>query len=143
MALIKLMGGYTPIPEGAHTFKIIDVTYSEEYGKVEVNMKTKDGLSHIERFTLIKNGGLVNEGALKAFSYFAKVALNDFTLDQIDHTALIGHFIDAVATHDVQPNRNKEGETVTFVHLQDFKVSKGFGGENQASKSYDLDDIFN
>ena len=49
-------------------------------------MVTQSGQKHVERFHLINNEGEVNEGALNAFSYFAKTALNTFNLDEIDHT---------------------------------------------------------
>ena len=42
MAKIKLSeGGYTPIPEGEHIFKITKSTYDEDFGKLEVEMVTK------------------------------------------------------------------------------------------------------
>ena len=82
MAKIKLSeGGFVLIPEGVTTFKIVDVEYNEDFGKMKINMQTKSGAKHTETFTLLNNKGEVNEGALKAFSYFAKTALSNYELD--------------------------------------------------------------
>ena len=74
MAKIGLSEGFSLVPEGTHVFKIITVNYKEDFGKMEVVMQTQSGLKHTERFSLLKSDGEPNEGALNAFSYFAKVA---------------------------------------------------------------------
>ena len=126
MAKIGLTEGFSLIPEGTHVFKITDVKYKEEFGKLEVTMQTQGGSKHIERFSLLKTDGSPNEGAYNAFSYFAKTALKDFELTEIDHTDLIGHFIECDIEHDVQPNKNKPGQPVTFVRLADKRPSDGW-----------------
>ena len=93
MAKIGLTEGFTLIPEGTHVFQITDVKYKEDFGKLEIYMQTQNGSKHIERFSLLKSDGSPNEGAYNAFSYFAKTALGNFDLTEIDHTDLIGHFI--------------------------------------------------
>jgi len=125
MARIGLSSGFTVIPEGTHTFKITAVEYKEDFGKLSVTMETQDGEKHIERYSLLTNGGEVNQGALNAFSYFAKTALNDFSLKEIDHEDLVGCFIECDVEHDVQPNRNDPSKTVTFVRLADKRPSDG------------------
>lgn len=126
MAKIGLTEGFSLIPEGTHVFKITDVKYKEEFGKLEVTMQTQGGSKHIERFFLLKTDGSPNEGAYNAFSYFAKTALQDFSATEIDHTDLIGHFIECDIEHDVQPNKNKPGQTVTFVRMTDKRPSDGW-----------------
>ena len=82
MAKLKLSeSGFTLIPEGTTTFKIVEVEYKEDFGKLTVTMQTKSGSKHTERFTLLNNKGEINEGAVKAFSFFAKTALNNFSLE--------------------------------------------------------------
>lgn len=54
MAKIGLTEGFSLIPEGTHVFKITDVKYKEEFGKLEVTMQTQGGSKHIERFSLLK-----------------------------------------------------------------------------------------
>lgn len=133
MAKIGLTEGFTLIPEGTHVFKITDVKYKEDFGKLEITMQTQGGMKHIERFGLLKSDGSPNEGAYNAFSYFAKTALQNFELNEIDHTDLIGHFIECDVEHDVQPNKNKPDKTVTFVRLADKRPSDGWSGRVGAS----------
>lgn len=128
MAKIGLTEGFTVIPEGTYVFKITAVNYKEDFGKMEVTMQTQSGTKHIERFSLLKTDGSPNEGALNAFSYFAKTALNDFTLTEIDHEDLIGCFIECGVEHDTQPNKNKPDKTVTFARLADKRPSDGWDG---------------
>ena len=126
MAKIGLTEGFSLIPEGTHTFKITAVKYKEEFGKLEVTMQTQGGSKHIERFSLLKADGSPNEGAYNAFSYFAKIALNDFALTEIDHEDLVGCFIECDIEHEVQENKNKPGKTVTFARLADKRQSDGW-----------------
>jgi len=126
MAKIALSGGYTPIPEGTHIFKITEVTYKETFGKIEVKMETAKGLTHIERFSLLGKNGSPNEGAMNAFSFFAKTALNDFELTEIDHNDLVGRFIECEVEHDVQSSNKNPDKTVTFVKLTDKSPADGF-----------------
>jgi hypothetical protein len=149
MAKIKLSaGGFTLIPEGPTTFKIVGVEYKEDFGKMTVDMQTKSGAKHTERFTLIKNDGEVNDGALKAFSYFAKTALNNYNLDEIDETDLIGCYITATVKHE-EYSYTKDGEEKSgkSARLNDYTVAYGFNGSSdttEASESDDdLDDFLN
>ena len=126
MAKIGLTEGFSLIPEGTHVFQITAVNYKEAFGKMEVTMQTQGGSKHIERFSLLKANGEPNEGALNAFSYFAKTALNDFALTEIDHEDLLGCFIECDIEHDVQPNKNKPDTTITFARLADKRPSDGW-----------------
>lgn len=149
MAKIKLSKtGFTLIPEGTTTFKIVGVEYKEDFGKMNVDLQTKDGRKHTERFGLLTDKGEINEGALKVFSYFAKTALNNFQLDEIDETDLIGCYITATVKHETYTRTKGErvGEEGTSVRLNDYAVAVGFGsgeasqGEPNTS-SDDLDDM--
>lgn len=128
MAKIGLTEGFTLIPEGTHVFQITGVNYKEAFGKMEITMQTQGGSKHIERFSLLKANGEPNEGALNAFSYFAKTALNDFSRTEIEETELLNHFIECDVEHDVQPNKNKPDQTVTFARLADKRPSDGWSG---------------
>lgn len=133
MAKIGLSEGFSLVPEGTHVFKITAVNYKEAFGKMEVTMETQTGQKHIERFSLLKQNGESNEGALNAFSYFAKVALNDFSLTEIDHTDLIGHFMECDVEHDTQPSNKDPNKTVTFARLADKRASDGWDGGEVAA----------
>lgn len=85
MAKIGLSEGFTLIPKGTHVFKIVEVKYKEDFGKMEIIMQLASGQKHTERFSLLNADGEPNQGGLNAFSYFAKTALNDYTLTEIDH----------------------------------------------------------
>lgn len=149
MAKIKLSeGGFSLIPEGTTTFKIVGVEYDEDFGKMVVDMQTKDGKKHTERFMLQKKNGEINEGALKAFSYFAKTALNNFQLDEIDHEDIIGCYITATVKHE-DYSYEKDGETKTgkSAKLNDYAVAVGFGtkkdedGFEDVPENENLDDF--
>ena len=143
MAKIKLnKSGFTPIPEGTHIFKITSVEYDEDFGIMDVQMVTADGRKNNERFFLTTHDGEPNEKALNAFSYFARNALNDFTIEEVDPADLVGCFLQADVTHDVQPNKNDPNKTVTFIRLNNWKPSKGFAEKEQAQKdTIDLDEL--
>lgn len=143
MAKIKLSkGGFTPIPEGTHVFKITSAEYDEDFGTMDIQMVTADGKKNNERFFLMTQDGEPNEGALNAFSYFARNVLNDFTIEEVDPADLVGRFFQADVAHDVQPNKNDPSKTVTFIRLNNWKPSKGFTEKGQAQKgSIDLDEL--
>lgn len=132
MAKIPITSGFTLIPEGFHIFKITDVTYQEDFGKLEIKMVTSKGQKHSERFSLLDGNGEPNEKACNAFSYFAKNALNQFDVDEIDHTDLVGHYIKAEITHTQLPSTKKPGEFMTFANLGDKYPADGFeDGEDE------------
>lgn len=142
MAKIKLAdGGFTLIPEGTHTFKIIGVEYKEDFGKMTVQMQTKSGQKHTERFTLLTAKGEVNEGALRAFTYFAKTALNNFSLDEIDETDLIGCYITATVEHTEYESNKEAGKMLKSARLSDYAVSAGFGSTEDSDTESEDDEI--
>ena len=151
MAKIKLAeGGFNLIPEGTTTFKIVAVEYKEDFGKMSIDLQTKGGAKHTERFTLTKGNGEVNEGALKAFSYFAKTALNNYSLDEIDETDLIGCYITATVKHEEFESNKEPGKMLKSARLSDYAVAVGFGSEaksetvnEDSSDDEDLDDFLN
>lgn len=142
MAKIKLSeGGFTLIPEGVTTFKIVGVEYEEDFGKMKVQLQTKNGTKHTEQFTLLDNKGEINEGALKAFSYFAKTALNNFELDQIDEQDLVGCYITATVSHKEFESNKTPGRMLKSVRLNDYTVAAGFGtGESKLKDKAAEDD---
>jgi hypothetical protein len=132
MAKIQLTKStYSVIPEGEHVFLISTAEYDEDFGKVTFEMVTASGQKHTEIFSLIKADGEINEGAHNAFSYFAKVALNDFNVDEIDPQDLVGCYMRCVVSHDVRPHKNDPNRTVTFVRLGDKFPADGFQNESK------------
>ena len=126
MARIPMTGGFTLIPEGVHVFRIYDVTYDETFGKLEVKLVNAKGLTMTERFSLKDSKGQANEGALGAFSFLAKTALNNFSIEDVDPVELIDCYIKAEVKHNTQPNKNDPTKTVTFANLGDKSPADGF-----------------
>lgn len=154
MAKIKLSeGGFTLIPEGVTTFKVtkVDDSKYDDFGKIEVTLQTKSGATHVERFGLTKQNGEVNEGALKAWSYFAKTCLNNFNADEIDTQDIVGCYITATVKHEEFESNKEAGKMLKSARLNDYAVASGFGSDKAAAtetedfedSDEDLDDFLN
>lgn len=126
MAKIGLSEGFTLIPKGTHVFKIVEVKYKEDFGKMEIVMQLASGQKHTERFSLLNADGEPNQGGLNAFSYFAKTALNDYTLTEIDHEELVGHYIRCEVDHEEVESNKTPGKMLKFVRLVDKEPADGF-----------------
>lgn len=129
MAKIKLVNvGFSLIPEDDYVFKVADAQYDDTFGKIEVSLVTKEGRTHTERYSLIRDNGKLNEGAQKAFSYFAKTALNNFDVEEIEVEDLIGTYVSATVEHvESTTISEKTGEPFVNVRLNDLKSEISFG----------------
>lgn len=153
MAKIQLSeGGFSLIPEGTHTFKItkVDDSKYEDFGKLEVTLQTASGATHIERFGLQTKDGEVNEGALKAWSYFARTCLNNYEANEIDSQDIVGCYITATVKHEEFESNKEPGKMLKSARLNDYAVAVGFGSgkteadtEGDESDDEDLDDFLN
>ena len=154
MAKMKLSEAtFKIIPEGITTFKVMEVddTKYEDFGKIAVKLQTAKGETHTENFTLIKANGDLNEGALKAWSYFARTCLNNFRADEIDTQDIVGCFITATVKHETytRTKGDKAGTEGTSVRLNDYTTASGFGSgvaesvEDVEDDNDDLDDFLN
>ena len=126
MAIIPMTSGFTVCPKGVHIFRIYKVDCDEEFGKLVVHLVNAQGITVQERSSLMGQDGSINEKACNAFSFFAKTALNDFTLEAVDPVMLVDRYIKADVIHTTQPNKNDPTKTVTFVNLGDKWVADGF-----------------
>lgn len=124
MSIIKLTSGFTLVPEGVHIFRIDAVDYNAATGKLVVKMVTQDGYTHEERFSLKKSATEVNDKALNAFSFFAHTALNDSTIDEIDHTDLVGKFMECEVQWRDYPK--SDGSVGKAANLVDKRPSEGW-----------------
>lgn len=149
MAKMKLSDStFSLIPEGVTIFKVMEVDDSkyEDFGKLAVKLQTVKGETHVENFTLIKANGELNEGALKAWSYFARTCLNNFQADEIDTQDVVGCYIQATVKHEkyTRTKGDKAGQEATAVRLNDYTTATGFGGakaEDPAQDDEDVDDL--
>ena len=126
MSKITLTSNFTNCPEGKHIFRIYKVDYNEDFGKLNIYLVNAQGITHIERFSLMLASGEMNEKACSAFSFFAKTALNNFSIAEIDHNDLVNHYIGGEIVHTTMPNRNDPTKTVTFVNITEKWVADGF-----------------
>lgn len=129
MARIPMTSGFTLIPEGTYVFRIYDVSYDEEFGKIKIKLVNAAGMTQTEYFTIKDKNDEPNEKALNAFSYFAKTAMGDYTLEDIDPMELIDHFIEAEVVHTKLPSDKDPNKTVTFANLGDKAPAEYFDTE--------------
>ena len=128
MARIPMTSGFTLIPEGTYVFRIYDAKY-DEVGKIEVKLVNAQGMTHTERFSIKDKNDEYNEKALNAFSYFAKTAMGDYALEDVDPEELIDHYIEAEVVHTKLPSTKDPSKTVTFANLGDKAPADGFDTE--------------
>lgn len=126
MPTIQLTSGFTVCPEGTHIFRIYKVDYNQDFGKLIIYLVNAQGITHQERFSLLNVSGTPNEKAYNAFSYFAKTALNDYTLGEIDPNWLVNHYIKATVVHTSVASNKEEGKMMTFANLSDKWAADGF-----------------
>lgn len=129
MARIPMTSDFALIPEGTYVFRIYDATYDEEFGKIEIKLVNAAGMTHAERFSIKDKNDELNEKALNAFSYFAKTAMNDYALEDVDPVELIDHFICAEVVHTKLPSNKDPNKTVTFANLGDKSPAEYFDTE--------------
>lgn len=130
MSRIPMTSGFMPIPEGTYVFRIYETSYDEEFGKIVVKLVNAKGQTIQERFSIMQADGEPNEGALNAFSYFAKTAMNDYSMEDVDPEDLVDHYIRCSVVHTTQPNKNDPSKTVTFANLgRDKEPADGFDEE--------------
>lgn len=126
MAIIPMTSGFTVCPEGTHIFRIYKVEYNEEFGKLVINLVNAQGVTIQERYSLMGTDGQANEKACNAFSFFAKTALNDFSIEAVDPVMLIDKYIKATVVHTKLPSNKDPNKTLTFANLTDKWVADGF-----------------
>lgn len=129
MAMIPMTNTFSVCPEGMHVFRIYKVDYNEDFGKLTVYLVNAQGNIVQNRFSLMNQDGSSNDKVCNAFSFFAKNALNDFSIPAVDPEMLIDHYVKLEVYHDVKPSTKKEGETVTFVNVRTPSVANGFDTE--------------
>lgn len=143
MAKIPLTEGFSLLSEGDHKLVITGVNYEADFGKLEI--KTKDvntNQAFTERFNLINKDGTPCEPAMNAFSYAAKVALNNFSATEVDPDDLVGHVYEATIEHVKVEKRDKPGEYMTFAKVTERRaVDEPIVTKQQAPGNINLDDL--
>ena len=140
MARIPMTGGFQIMPEGEQVLKITKAEYDEDFGKAIFTLANAKGQTCQERFGLLNQDNTPNERALNAFSFFAKTAMNNFDLEDIDPVELVGRYIRAEVIHNKVESRNEPGKMKTFVNLGTKSPADGFDGvPAEPTKSTGLD----
>ena len=109
-----------------HVFRIYKVDYDEEFGKLVIHLVNAQGITIQERYSLMGADGNMNEKACAAFSFFAKTALNDFSIEAVDPAMLVDRYIKAEVTHTELPSTKDPNKTLTFANLGDKWEANGF-----------------
>lgn len=126
---IPMRDGFSVIPEGEYVFRIYEVNHDVNFGKIEIKLINAKGQTTTERFTLMQQNGEYNEGALSAFSYFAKTAMNDFDMEDIEPQDLVNHYIRAQVVHNKVPSTKNPDRPMIFANLGDKSPADGFDTE--------------
>lgn len=129
MARIPMTSGFALIPEGTYVFRIYDAKYDEEFGKIEIKLVNAAGMTLLERFTIKDKNDELNEKALNAFSYFAKTAMNNYSLEDVEPEELVNHFICAEVVHNKRPSNKDPNKMLTFANLGDKSPAEYFDTE--------------
>ena len=141
MARIPMTGGFQIMPEGEQVLKITKAEYDEDFGKAIFTLENAKGQTCMERFSLLNQDNTPNEKALGAFSFFAKTAMNDFDLVDVDPVELVGRYIRAEVIHNKVPSTKDPTKMMTFVNLGEKSPADGFDGvtaEHTKSPGLDL-----
>ena len=128
MARIPMTGGFQVMPEGIQVLKITKAEYDEDFGKAIFTLTNAKGQTCQERFSLLNQDNTPNEKALGAFSFFAKTAMNNFDLEDVDPEELVGHYIRAEVIHNKVESKKEPGKMMTFVNLGEKSPADGFDG---------------
>lgn len=128
MATIQLSNNkFSICPEGRHIFRITKVDYNQEFGRLTVYLVNAQGNTLTENYYLMREDGSMNEIACNAFSYFARMAINDTSREAIDPAELVDKYVGSEVKHTVKPNKNDPTQTVTFANLTGKKwAASGF-----------------
>lgn len=126
---IPMRDGFSIIPEGEYVFRIYEVNHDEKFGKIEIKLINAKGQTMTEKFILMDSHGDYNDRALSAFSYFAKAAMNDFDMEDVEPKDLVNHYIRAEVVHNEKQSNKDPNKTVTFANLGDKYPADGFDTE--------------
>lgn len=119
MSAINLSPRFNVLPEGHYVLKITDVEHNEQFGRITVKFETEDGQKHSETYRYINQNGERVDAALRAFSFFARVAMNDEDIESVDTDDLPGKFIECdLEKQSYQKRDGSEGSSVRMMNLE-------------------------
>lgn len=95
--------------------KVTKAEYNEEFGRINVTLSNAKGESISNRYQIRRNGK-INEGALKAFSYFARQCVGHYVED-IDPEELVGKYILADIVGFESDRTDDDGEPIIYYNI--------------------------
>lgn len=110
------------IPEGNYLFKVVAAEYNDKYGKLTIKFETMDSEPHyniVEKFTLLSDKGAIREEVLKAASYFVRVILKDYNVQELDESTaaqMVNRYISGDIVHSTYTS--PAGEKRTYAHIK-------------------------
>lgn len=124
--------------------QITHAKYNPDFGKVEIILTNEKGETMNNNFNLLNSDGKsMNEGALKAFSYFARVALGDWDRDDIEDEELVGCYIRGDIKLSEGKEKNKSGEIMVFANLDKvYTTTDSFAKSKVKAAAIDEDDEY-
>lgn len=141
ISIPKGNGGFEPVSVGEHIFRVDEIKYDADFGKVDAVHVTADGKKVFEHWRFEKNDGTPNEGAIKSFGFFAHICLDDFSITDVDPDNLVGCYFIGEVEHE-------EYNGKIYPRIKNRKTAKGFETETKAEETpvasadeFDLDDI--
>lgn len=117
ITLAESNGAFINQPGKNVLLRITKAKYDTEYGKVEIVLENENGEIVNNNYNLIDNDGSTNEGALKAFSYFARVAVGDWGRDDIEDEDLVGCFVRCDIEMKTGKKEDKNGNIMEFANI--------------------------
>ena len=99
---------YQDLEPGKYQFKIVDIKYDADFGRVETKLETESGRLVYYTYYLKDNDGNPNDYQLQGFARMAKTALNDKNAKQIDPNVLAGKSFKAELLYKESPNTGKK-----------------------------------
>ena len=121
MAKIQLSesnGAYISKAASNVLLKVVVATYDQDFGKVACDLINDKGEIVSNNFGLMRDDGSINDGALKAFSYFSRVVMGDWGRDDIEAEDLVGRCIRADINMVEGKKMNKDGEPMYFANIE-------------------------
>jgi len=109
---IPLTSGFALMEEGIQILKITKVEFKEDFGKLNLTMENVQGRKHFERFSFVDKDGNSNDAACSAFSAFARSAIHDPSLSEVEPEDLLGCFVKGeISYRTYTDNNGKEKKT--------------------------------
>lgn len=123
--------------------KITKAKYDQEFGKVEIVLENEHGETVNNNFGLLNQDESANEGAIKAFSYFSRVALGDWGRDEVEEDELVGRFVRADIKMVKGSKPSKDGKVLEFANIDKVYMTEDsfdFNDENALNIDINSDD---